>query len=96
MILPWQAGQFRMVGHDEPVGLTSLALRVPDRCVHAVIAKRRRDPDLESRGDILSLIMRARTDDGETLSDHDGFLVTYRLSWRAAAATKVTTGLPVC
>ena len=59
------------IGHDEPVGLTSLALRVPDRCVHAVIAKRRRDPDLESRGDILSMIMHARTDDGETLSDHE-------------------------
>jgi endonuclease/exonuclease/phosphatase family metal-dependent hydrolase len=33
---------------------------------------------------------------GETLSDHDGFLVTYRLSWPAGAALKAGTALPVC
>lgn len=59
------------LGHDEPFGLTWLALRLPDRCVYAMIAKRRRDPDLDSRGDILSLIMRARTEDGDTLSDRE-------------------------
>ena len=59
------------LGHDEPFGLTWLALLVPDRCIYAVIAKRRRDPDLEQRGDILSLIMRARTEDGEALSDRE-------------------------
>jgi hypothetical protein len=32
---------------------------------------------------------------GETLSDHDGFLVTYRLSWAAAAAPRSPV-LPPC
>ena len=59
------------LGHEEPFGLTWLALRVPDRCLYAVIAKRRRDPDLEGRRDILSLIMRARTDEGEALTDRE-------------------------
>jgi len=59
------------LGHDEPFGLTKLALLVPDRLVYAIIAKRRRDADLEHRTDILSLIMRARTDEGEALTDRE-------------------------
>jgi cytochrome P450 len=57
------------IGHDEPFGLTWLGLLVPDRCVYAIIRKRRRDADLEGRNDIMSLIMRARTEDGEALTD---------------------------
>jgi cytochrome P450 len=59
------------LGRQEPFGLTWLALLVPDRCVYAVIAKRRNDPDLAERRDILSLIMRARTEDGEELTDRE-------------------------
>jgi cytochrome P450 len=59
------------LGHDEPFGLTRIGLAVPDRLVYRIIAKRRRDPDLEGRGDILSLIMRARTEDGELLTDRE-------------------------
>ncbi len=59
------------LGHDEPFGLTWLGLFVPDRCMYAVIAKRRRDQDLEQRTDIMSLIMRARTEDGDTLTDDE-------------------------
>lgn len=59
------------IGHDEPVGLTKLGLIVPDRCLYAVIAKRRRAEDLEERSDIMSLIMRARTEDGDGLSDRE-------------------------
>jgi cytochrome P450 len=59
------------IGHQEPVGLTKLGLMVPDGCVYAVIAKRRQEADLEERLDIMSLIMRARTEQGETLSDHE-------------------------
>jgi cytochrome P450 len=57
------------LGHDEPFGLTWAALKGPDRLVHAIIRKRRGETDLEDRTDILSLIMRARTEEGETLSD---------------------------
>ncbi len=59
------------LGHEEPFGLTWLGMQVPDRCVHAVIEKRRGDPGLEERRDILSLIMRARTEEGEALTDRE-------------------------
>jgi cytochrome P450 len=59
------------IGHDEPFGLTRIGLFMPDRCTYAVIAKRRRDPNLEGRMDIMSLIMRARTEEGETLTDSE-------------------------
>jgi cytochrome P450 len=59
------------LGHEEPFGLTRLGLLVPDRCIYAVIDKRRRDPELGARRDILSLIMRARTEEGEALTDRE-------------------------
>jgi cytochrome P450 len=59
------------IGHDEPFGLTWLGLQIPDRCVRAIIRKRRREADLEHRTDIMSLIMRARTEDGHALSDRE-------------------------
>ncbi len=59
------------LGHDEPFGLTRFGLRVPDRCLYALIAQRRRDPELQARTDVLSLILRARTDEGEALSDRE-------------------------
>jgi cytochrome P450 len=59
------------IGHEDPVGLTKLGLLVPDRCLHAVISQRRRAADLDERLDIMSLIMRARTEQGETLTDRE-------------------------
>jgi cytochrome P450 family 135 len=59
------------IGHEEPFGLTKLGLLVPDRCLYAIIAKRRRAEDLDERADIMSLIMRARTEDGAALSDRE-------------------------
>ena len=59
------------LGHDEPVGLTKLGLLVPDRCLYSVIRQRRKASDLEERRDIMSLIMRARTEDGQALSDRE-------------------------
>lgn len=59
------------IGHDEPFGLTRLGLLVPDRCIYAIIRKRRAETDLEQRGDIMSLIMRARTEDDQVLSDKE-------------------------
>jgi cytochrome P450 len=63
--------ELMQIGHDEPFGLTKLGLLIPDRCLYAIIAKRRRAEDLEERTDIMSLIMRARTDEGESLSDRE-------------------------
>jgi cytochrome P450 len=59
------------IGRDEPVGLTRLGLLAPDRCIYAVIAKRRRSDDLGERRDILSLLLQARTEDGEALTDRE-------------------------
>jgi cytochrome P450 len=59
------------IGHEEPFGLTRLGLLVPDRFLYAIIAKRRGAEDLEERTDIMSLIMRARTEEGEALSDRE-------------------------
>lgn len=59
------------LGHANAYGLTRIGLSVPDRCLYAIIAKRRRAEDLEQRDDIMSLIMRSRTDEGEALSDRE-------------------------
>jgi cytochrome P450 len=58
-------------GRTEPVGLLRLLLAHLDRAVFAVIAARRAS-DRGSRGDdILSLLLEARTQDGEALSDQE-------------------------
>ena len=59
------------IGRAEPFGLTKIGLAVPDRCIYAIVRKRRAATDLDERTDILSLIMRARTEDGETLTDRE-------------------------
>ena len=42
-----------------------------DRPTYAVIAARRGATDLDERRDILSLLLQARTEDGEALTDHE-------------------------
>lgn len=64
-------GELMNLGHREAVGLQRRALSILDHFTYGVIEQRRGDPDLEGREDILSLIMRARTDDGEALSDSE-------------------------
>jgi cytochrome P450 len=59
------------LGRRESVGLQRRALAVLDRHTYGLISERRNAADLEQRGDILSLIMRAQTEDGETLSDQE-------------------------
>jgi cytochrome P450 len=59
------------LGSAEPVGLQKRGVDLLNRFTYPVIAARRAAPDLEERSDILSLILRARTEDGEALSDHE-------------------------
>jgi cytochrome P450 len=66
-----QLAELTNLGRDEAVGLTRLGLQLIDRPTYALIAKRRREGNLEERGDILSLLLRARTDDGEELTDQE-------------------------
>jgi cytochrome P450 len=63
--------ELRNLGHREAVGLQRHALAVINRHTYALIERRRADPDLDGRQDILSLILRAHTEEGEALSDHE-------------------------
>ena len=66
-----QIGELLQIGRDEAVGPMKLALSVLDKRVYAVIADRRRAADLEQRRDILSLLLQARTEEGEALTDKE-------------------------
>ena len=66
-----QLAELMNLGRDEPVGLTRVGLSLLDRRTYAVIAKRRQAADVQQRRDILSLLLHARTEDGETLTDRE-------------------------
>jgi len=59
------------VGREEAMGPLKLGLAMLDRPVYAVIRERRRAADLEERRDILSILLRARTEEGEALDDKE-------------------------
>jgi cytochrome P450 len=59
------------IGHRKPVGSTRLALHVPDRRIYMLIAKRRNERDAERRRDVMSLLIGARTEEGEALTDRE-------------------------
>jgi cytochrome P450 len=46
-------------------------LRAADELLFEEIARRRHEPDLEERGDVLSLLLRARDDEGRPMSDRE-------------------------
>ena len=66
-----QLGELLNIGSDEAIGPTKLALSFLDRPTYRVIAARREAEDLEERRDILSLLLHATTEDGETLTDQE-------------------------
>jgi cytochrome P450 len=59
------------VGRDEAMGPLKYGLAMLDKPVYAVIRERRRAGDLEERRDILSILLQARTDEGETMDDKE-------------------------
>ncbi|MFT3864500.1 MAG: cytochrome P450 [Solirubrobacterales bacterium] len=59
------------VGRDEAMGPMKLAIGMIDRPTYAVIRQRRQAADLEERRDILSLLLQARTEEGEALDDKE-------------------------
>jgi cytochrome P450 len=65
-----QVAELMNIGRDEPVGFTKAGLGLLDMPTYAVIASRRTS-DLEGRHDILSLLLQARTEDGEALTDRE-------------------------
>lgn len=64
-------GELANLGRTEPVGLTRRAVGLLDRATYPVIEARRQADDLGERGDILSLLLRATSEDGEQLTDHE-------------------------
>jgi len=66
-----QVAELMNVGRDEPVGLQRAGLGLLDRPTYAVIRARREAADTEERRDILSLLIRARTEEGEALTDRE-------------------------
>jgi cytochrome P450 len=66
---PAKIAELMNLGRDEAIGFTRTGLTLLDRQVYAVIAKRRQAEDLDARSDVMSLLMRARTEDGEALTD---------------------------
>ncbi len=66
-----QLAELLNIGQEEPVGLQRRGMAILDRYTYPVIRGRRNLPDLEERTDILSLIMRARTESGEPLTDRE-------------------------
>jgi cytochrome P450 len=66
-----QLAELMNLGSEEPTGLTKAGLALLDRPTYEVIAARRRAEDLDERRDILSLLLRARTEEGEALTDKE-------------------------
>jgi cytochrome P450 len=66
-----QIAELMNVRREEPVGFNRAGLALVDRPIYALIEQRRRAEDLDERRDILSLLLLARTEEGETLTDHE-------------------------
>ena len=66
-----QVAELMNVRKEEPVAFTRAGVSMIDRPIYAVIEHRRRAADLEERRDILSLLLLARTEEGEALTDYE-------------------------
>jgi cytochrome P450 len=64
-----QIAELMNVRRNEPVGFTRFGRSLIDRRMDAVIELRRRSEDLDERRDILSLLLLAKTEEGEELTD---------------------------
>jgi cytochrome P450 family 135 len=59
------------LGRHSPGGRFARRLRAADAVLYEEIERRRREPDLEQRTDVLSLLMRARDEQGDAMSDRE-------------------------
>jgi cytochrome P450 len=67
----YQLVELHNAAQTEPRGVLKAVLSIVDRQVYAVIRERRAAGGLEERHDVLSLLMQARDDEGEPLTDHE-------------------------
>jgi cytochrome P450 len=66
-----QIGELANINREDAVGITRLGVEMLDRPTYAVIEARRRDEHLGERRDILSLLLQAHTEEGETMNDKE-------------------------
>jgi cytochrome P450 len=64
-------GELINAGRQEPIGLLKWALTSVDRAMYAVIGQRRTDHVPGARNDILSLLLDARDEQGQGLTDEE-------------------------
>ena len=81
----------RDLGPWSPGGRLKRRLGVADSLLYEEIELRRREPDLDERTDVLSLLLRARDEDGEPMSDPE--LRDELITLLAAGHETTATGL---
>ncbi|HYH62465.1 MAG TPA: cytochrome P450 [Solirubrobacterales bacterium] len=81
----------RDLGRFSPGGLISRRLAAADALLYEEIARRRSDADLEERTDVLSLLLRARDEDGRAMTDPE--LRDELMTMLAAGHETTATGL---
>ncbi len=81
----------RELGGRGPWGRFVRARDRTDEMLYDEIARRRADPDLDGRDDILSLLVGARDEDGQRLTDHElrDELITILLAGHETTATSI-------
>jgi cytochrome P450 len=81
----------RRMSLERPTGAIGRALDQLDETIYAELARRRVQQDLAERTDILSLLMQARDEDGEPMTDDElrDELVTLLLAGHETTATSV-------
>jgi cytochrome P450 family 135 len=87
--LVWMA--LRRMSLERPTGAIGRALDRLDEVIYAELARRRVQTDLAERTDILSLLMQARDEDGQAMTDDElrDELVTLLLAGHETTATSV-------
>ncbi len=90
---PRQAVQIalRVASVERPTGAIGRALDRLDAVIHEELARRRTQADLAERTDILSLLLQARDEDGQAMTDDElrDELVTLLLAGHETTATSV-------
>jgi cytochrome P450 len=66
MLTPYARADY---GRFSPGRRFQLRIEAADALLREEVARRRRTPDLDERTDVLSLLLRARDDDGQTMTD---------------------------
>src|SRR4051794_21345205 len=83
------------LGRFSPGGHFQRTLRAADELLYEEIERRRGQPDLDERTDVLSLLMRARDDEGNAMTDTElrDELVTLLGAGHETTATSLAFGL---